>query len=177
MITCISGGKGSGKSAFAENLMLRENKAHLPMYYLATMERADEDAVKRIAKHRSMRAGKGFETIEQPTNVDTCGIQKPCVVLLECVTNLVANELFSENGCHENVPDAVCRQLKTLDANCDRLYVVTGDMKEEDFYDGQTTHYIRTLRETNKRVFMLAETVYEMQNGVAVKRKGTCCNK
>ena len=45
-----------------------------------------------------MRAGKGFETIERYTELDELLIPKDCVVLLECMSNLVANEMFREDG-------------------------------------------------------------------------------
>lgn len=47
-----------------------------------------------------MRAGKGFETVERYTALDELVLPKGSVVLLECMTNLVANEMFREDGFH-----------------------------------------------------------------------------
>ncbi len=47
-----------------------------------------------------MRQGKGFQTIEQPRNLEdvTKSMEDKCGVLLECMSNLVANEMFTEQG-------------------------------------------------------------------------------
>ena len=58
------------------------------------MQAFDEESHRRIREHRHMRAGKGFETIERYTELDELLIPKDCVVLLECMSNLVANEMF-----------------------------------------------------------------------------------
>ena len=62
MIYLVSGASGSGKSLFAENISCSYEGRKL---YLATMENESEAAKKRIEKHRMMRQGKGFETIEK----------------------------------------------------------------------------------------------------------------
>ena len=68
----ITGGAGSGKSEYAEQLAERLH-AELagPLYYVATMNPAprDSDAAARIAKHQHRRAGRGYTTIECPTDI------------------------------------------------------------------------------------------------------------
>lgn len=68
----ITGGAGSGKSEYAEQLAERLH-AELagPLYYVATMNPAprDSDAAARIAKHQKRRAGRGYTTIECPTDI------------------------------------------------------------------------------------------------------------
>lgn len=69
MIVLVIGGSGSGKSEFAENICMElpaEEKR-----YIATMQAFDEESRARIAKHRKARSGKGFETIEQGTHLET----------------------------------------------------------------------------------------------------------
>ena len=117
MLTLVTGGSGSGKSAFAEDrvLSLGEGKR----IYIATMHPFDEESHKRIERHRKMRAGKGFETVECYTGLKNAvlpGESGKCVVLLECMSNLVANEMFEEQGAHQNTD---CRgdygRVKNLD--------------------------------------------------------------
>ena len=60
MITLITGGSGCGKSTYAESWMLSYS---LPRVYVATMIPCGEDAARRIARHRQLRAGKGFDAI------------------------------------------------------------------------------------------------------------------
>ena len=99
-IALITGGSGSGKSAFAENLVLKQPAEN--RYYLATMQVYGSEGRERVMRHRQLRHGKGFETLEYPTDVADCigKIHQPtaAVVLLECMSNLVANEMFTETG-------------------------------------------------------------------------------
>ena len=62
----VIGGSGSGKSAYAEKVALecQKEKRH---FYLATMHVFGEEGQKKVERHKRMRAGKGFVTIEQPT--------------------------------------------------------------------------------------------------------------
>lgn len=68
----ITGGAGSGKSEYAEQLAERLH-AELggPLYYVATMNPAprDSDAAARIAKHQKRRAGRGYTTLECSTDI------------------------------------------------------------------------------------------------------------
>ena len=74
MLVVVTGGSGSGKSAFAEDRVLSFGEAR--RIYIATMQAFDEESHRRIRRHRRMRAGKGFETIERYTELDTS--QKLC---------------------------------------------------------------------------------------------------
>ena len=53
MLMLVLGGAASGKSAYAESLVL---KTGLPRYYLATMQVWDAECAARVEKHRKMRA-------------------------------------------------------------------------------------------------------------------------
>ena len=61
MLTLVLGGAASGKSGYAESLVL---KTALPRYYIATMQVWDAECAARVEKHRKMRAAKQFETVE-----------------------------------------------------------------------------------------------------------------
>ena len=92
MLTLVTGGSGSGKSAFAEDRVLSFGDAQ--RIYIATMHPFDEESHKRIERHQKMRAGKGFETVECYTGLKNVKLPAGCVVLLECMSNLVANEML-----------------------------------------------------------------------------------
>ena len=66
MLTLVLGGAASGKSEYAESLVL---KTALPRYYLATMQVWDAECAARVAKHRKMRAQKQFTTVECPLHL------------------------------------------------------------------------------------------------------------
>ena len=95
MLTLIIGGAASGKSAYAESLVL---KTGLPRYYLATMQVWDAECAARVEKHRKMRAEKQFETLECPLHLDHLALPGRGTVLLEDLGNLVANELYDPGG-------------------------------------------------------------------------------
>ena len=67
MLTLVLGGAASGKSEYAESLVLRTTG---PRYYLATMQVWDAECAARVEKHRKMRAAKQFETVECPLHLD-----------------------------------------------------------------------------------------------------------
>ena len=71
MILLVTGGSASGKSEYAENRALQMAKeGQRPLIYLAAMMPFGKDAEKRIERHRQLRAGKGFETVERYTAVE-----------------------------------------------------------------------------------------------------------
>ena len=97
MIHLVIGGSGSGKSEFAENLLVDSQRK----YYIATMQVYDAEGRKKVARHQRLRAGKGFQTIEQPRNMHKAAEivtrdrkETENEALLECMSNLVANEMF-----------------------------------------------------------------------------------
>ena len=94
----IYGGEASGKSAYAEDIAVKmAQKEGLPLYYVATMDKnAGGDTLSRIEKHKKMREGKGFITLEQPKSLEKLSFESENgVILLEDVGNLVCNELFT----------------------------------------------------------------------------------
>ena len=109
-VTFVIGAAASGKSAYAESLCLGRDG---PRVYLATMEPFGEEGARRIARHRALREGKGFSTLERTRDVGAAvpGLPRGCTLLLEDVGNLVANELFAEGGLSPRDPDAVAREV------------------------------------------------------------------
>jgi adenosylcobinamide kinase/adenosylcobinamide-phosphate guanylyltransferase len=97
----ILGGARSGKSAYAQELAQRmaAKTPTLPLIYLATATTADDEEMRqRIARHRSSR-GTEWNTIEEPTNPSGAlrasgWLEKPGVVLVDCLTLLVTNVLL-----------------------------------------------------------------------------------
>ena len=69
MIYLVTGGSGSGKSAYAESLLSGFENIR-SRYYIATMQVYGEEGKKRVERHRRLRAGKGFITSEQTVQVE-----------------------------------------------------------------------------------------------------------
>lgn len=94
-LVLLLGGARSGKSAYGETLAARlAGDAAAPVTYIATATAGDDEMRERIARHRASRPAH-WRTIEEPLNpaAALCANTSP-VVLLDCVTLLVANLLL-----------------------------------------------------------------------------------
>jgi len=97
-LTFILGGARSGKSTYAEE-KARELGGD-SVLYVATSESKDDEMHQRIEKHRTSRLST-WKTLEIPTGVARALLAKrrgTKVVLLDCVTFLVANHLMQAAG-------------------------------------------------------------------------------
>jgi len=165
VFTLVIGGAASGKSAFAEGHVLS-----LPgrRVYLATME--PSGAADRIQKHRRMRAGKGFETVERYVNLSGLRLPPDSNVLLECLGNLTANELYSPEGGGGN---AVLSGVEHLLNQCAHLTVVTNEVCSGGTdYAGDTLAYMRELARLNCILAARADCVVEVVCGLPDILKG-----
>jgi adenosylcobinamide kinase/adenosylcobinamide-phosphate guanylyltransferase len=97
-LTLVLGGARSGKSTFAENRAADLGGENV--LYLATSESKDEEMGHRIAKHRAERPS-AWKTLEAPRDVVRLLKLEPeehKVILLDCMTFLVANHLLAAAG-------------------------------------------------------------------------------
>lgn len=129
MMYLIIGGSGSGKSAYAEELLFSLPDAG-KKYYIATMQVCDEESRRRVQKHRKQREGKKFYTIEQPVHVSGALTQMDAgkkSAMLECVSNLVANEMFAKDIYAENIYD---EDMYAVDPHVEDMHTDDCDVKE-----------------------------------------------
>ncbi len=171
MIQLVIGGAASGKSEFAEQLVL--SAGDLPRYYIATMQPFDDESVRRIEKHRRMREKKRFTTIECYTNLESVGLPERGVVLLECMSNLAANEKYSPDGAGEDVLAAIADGVDALERQSERLIIVSNEVfSGGNRYEGDTDSYLRLLAEVNRMLAARADTVVEVVCGLPQVHKG-----
>ena len=163
MLVLVTGGSGSGKSAYAEEKILSFGQGK--RIYIATMFPFDKESDARILRHRQMRAGKGFETVERYTDLKGLKLDPDSVVLLECMSNLTANEMFQEEGAHERTVEAVMEGVKHLRDSVQHLVIVTNEIFSE------TAQY---LGEINRQIAGEADEVTEVVYGIPVYLKGGC---
>ena len=185
MTVLVLGTPNSGKSELAEELAMKTGDDQ--HYYLATMKIYDEEGKKRILRHRQKREGKGFFTIEQEYGITEvlAQIENPAkaTVLLECVSNLVGNELFenperakmlslgyakiSQAEC-ARFADEVFMQIKTLAERFHHLILVSNQFEpEQDSYDDQTRLYVKLMELVNQRLTAFADRIYDLRKGKA----------
>jgi adenosylcobinamide kinase/adenosylcobinamide-phosphate guanylyltransferase len=101
-LTLILGGARSGKSTFAEQRA--KELGGDSVLYVATSETKDEEMQQRVGKHRAERLS-AWETVEVPRDVAQAireARSKASVVLLDCMTFLVANHLMDAAAPEED---------------------------------------------------------------------------
>lgn len=212
-MTFIAGGASSGKSRYAEQLASRlfqalreerhgltacchsspERKADPALVYLATMQTAGEEAVRRISHHRKQRERLPFLTVEQALHIGEAAFPDDSVVLLEDIGNLCANEMFDEGGCcfhygnvlqekfgetgaKRNITEcagAIAKDVRTLSDRCAHIVIVSveaGGGGTE--YDDMTRSYLQLLGTVNRMLAKSADNVCEVAGGMPVYHKG-----
>lgn len=180
MMLFVIGGSGSGKSSYAEMVActLAKQKAYneksLKKYYLATMKIFDKEGEKKVARHKKLRCGKGFVTIEQPINI--ADVLKKMengkkVALLECISNLVANEMFIEKKPkpEAEVTENIIRDIVLLKEQITHLVIVSNNVFEDGVvYDKTTVEYIHAVGKINQKLAALACHAVEVVAGIPV---------
>ena len=170
MMILVTGGSGSGKSAFAEDCVV--SMGEMRRIYIATMFPYDEESHRRVRRHRQMRSGKGFETLECYTDLAELRVPSGCTVLLECMSNLVANEMFHENGAKDNTVKKILEGVLFLKKKASNVVIVTNEIfSEVNQYEGDTKLYQKYLGEINQKLAELADQVVEVVYGIPVYHK------
>ena len=193
MMHVITGGSGSGKSAYAEMWLTgkpeksEEKKAICPYLYIATM--------------RPFGAEKGFQTLECYGDLRTLDdsiqrwkrsksildINKTCRneknqenakiggILLECVSNLLADVLYQEDGSlaeDEVVLETIVEGIRYLNTQTERLAIVTNEVHSDlQDYSEETKKYIGLLGKINQELGKMADQVTEVVYGIPIKIK------
>ena len=160
MLTLVIGGAASGKSAYAERLVLQ---TALPRYYLATMQVWDAECAARVEKHRRMRAEKQFETLECPLHLG----------VVRLPARGTANELYAPAGAGEAAASAILDGLDKLAAQCEHLVVVSNEVFSGGAnYMGDTDRYLKALAQVNNALAARADAVVRVVCGIPVYHKG-----
>ncbi|MEG1953183.1 MAG: bifunctional adenosylcobinamide kinase/adenosylcobinamide-phosphate guanylyltransferase [Hydrogenoanaerobacterium sp.] len=161
MLTLITGASASGKSEYAESLAVKTGKR---LCYIATMRQcggSDGEFLQRVARHRALRAGKGFVTLECPFSPVDLDASQYDTALLECLSNLVANEVF--DGAGAKTETVVLEGIKHLCGQCKNLIVVTNELFSDGVaYDEGTREYMRVLGKINCKLAKMAQRVVEV---------------
>ena len=191
MFHVVTGGSGSGKSAYAEEqiCMLKKKTNSRHLYYIATMVPYGKETEQKILRHRKMRNGKGFETLECFTDLKKMVQTEPgfradaaeegICVLLECMSNLVANEMFEEQGAHDRTVSEVTKGIENLLGQAAHVVIVTNEIfSDAVVFDGDMDSYLEYLGKINQAAAQRADEVVEVVYGIPVFHKSTdtCSN-
>ena len=156
---------------------------------------------KKIERHRQMRAGKGFQTLECYGDLRTLDdsiqrwkrsksildINKTCRneknqenaktggILLECVSNLLADVLYQEDESlaeDEVVLETIVEGIRYLNTQTERLAIVTNEVHSDlQDYSEETKKYIGLLGKINQELGKMADQVTEVVYGIPIKIK------
>ncbi len=171
----ITGGSGSGKSAYAESCVMAVSETvDYQRVYIATMIPYGEEGRQRVERHRKLRAEKQFETVECYTGLELLDLNtvRHKIVLLECMSNLVANEMFEPDGAGENTVNAILRGIDRLRRQANRIIVVTNEIFSDGIcYDADTMRYLSYLGAVNQAMAAQADRVTEVVYGIPITLK------
>ncbi len=168
MLQLVTGGSGSGKSAYAEKLAMEQCAGR--KFYIATMKPWDEECLRRIEKHRNMRADKHFETLEVYGRLNQLCLPEDSVVLLECLSNLAANVFFSGEFREDEFVSMVSGDILGLKNQVKSLIIVANDVFSDGLaYDKETEAYRRMLAGVGNVLAGYADSLIEVVYGIPVE--------
>ncbi|RUT79785.1 bifunctional adenosylcobinamide kinase/adenosylcobinamide-phosphate guanylyltransferase [Ancylomarina longa] len=169
MIHLITGGQRSGKSQFAENLVL--SLTNHPIY-LATSRVWDEDHLRRIEKHK-LRRGNQWVTIEEEKFLSKHNYLGK-VILLDCIT-LWLNNFFFDNGEDDikSLNEAQSELENIFNQECDWI-VVTNELGLGGHPENKIAMRFNDLQGTiNQWIAQRADIVTLIISGIPVEIKNT----
>jgi adenosylcobinamide kinase / adenosylcobinamide-phosphate guanylyltransferase len=104
-LTLVLGGARSGKSAFAEKLVIGSVS---PCLYFATATRSDAEMAARIDRHRSDRCN-AFTTFEVPMDLAAAlrGLGPEDCALVDCATLWLSNHMLAGHDCDAESDDLI----------------------------------------------------------------------
>lgn len=132
MSILITGGARSGKSGFAERLMLSLAR-HAT--YVATGQAFDEEMQERIELHKRQRLESGYvwETVEEPYDLPALleRLSGGGAVLVDCLTLWLSNVLLAVEGLEDRqtlVEQEITKLEKSVSAFEGTLILVTNEV-------------------------------------------------
>jgi adenosylcobinamide kinase / adenosylcobinamide-phosphate guanylyltransferase len=179
MLVFISGGVRSGKSTLGEKLAVELATGN--KIYLATSRAYDDEMRRRILKHQKDRAQKGFITIEKSENIGEIVPQlgNGDTVLMDCLGNLVANEMFGEDPTVYNtqmkkeITEKIYAEIIQLNSAAANLIVISNEVFSSGIsYNRATEDYLAVLGQLHIQFAAAAQQAIECTFGTYTFHKG-----
>ena len=185
----ITGGARSGKSSFAESYAVElAKKEKRTLYYLATSKKSDDEMVDRIKRHQEDReqSEMHWETVEIPLQIgkNVASFSPNSVVLLDCLTILLSNELF-HNGFYDEtshkeaiqteIMESIMEGIEALASQVKVLIVVSNevvfDPVEKESALVQT--YRKLLGKLHQQIVKQSTEAYMVESAIPLMMKGS----
>ncbi|MEK5067260.1 bifunctional adenosylcobinamide kinase/adenosylcobinamide-phosphate guanylyltransferase [Sporosarcina sp. FSL K6-1508] len=181
-LTFISGGVRSGKSSYAEKLLVdevRENGGRL--VYIASGVATDSEMQVRIERHKSDRSTDSWTTLEQPVKLEEAlsFIQQGDYILWDCLTTWLANELYmgwesgkpciEQPGCMELKETQLYTTIDALVSLAAHLVIVSNEVLDELPSEyAETEIYSKWIGRIHQVLVKKASTAIEMDYGIPI---------
>ena len=167
-LTFILGGASSGKSAYAEGLVISTGR---PKTYIATAQAFDAEMEAKIVAHIAQR-GPGWTTIDAPLAPwSALARQDPAdVVLLDCVTLWLSNVLLAD---HDIAAESELLLAALAACPCP-VVVVSNEVGQGIVPDNALSRRFRAAQgQINRRLAAQADSVVAVMAGLPLPLKGT----
>jgi adenosylcobinamide kinase / adenosylcobinamide-phosphate guanylyltransferase len=167
-LTIVTGGAKSGKSRFAEGLVMASGR---PRTYIATAQVWDAEMQAKVETHRIDRGGD-WHTIEAPCDVAAALNQVPAdaVVLLDCATMWLTNIMLAEG----DLAAETSALLAALAACPAPVVVVTNELGWSIVPDNALARRFRDAQgRLNQQLAAQAGLVVAVISGLPLVLKGT----
>lgn len=175
MIILLVGGSKSGKSMAGQRYSkILENK-YGALFYLATMKASDLEDNIRIERHLLDREGFGFTTIEKNKDLNDIvyKLNKKDTILLDSITSLVTNEMFSGDNFYPNISDKIFNDIKLIGKKIENLIIVTDYLFSDGIvYDNYTETFRKEIGRLNIDLAKLSDVVIECSFNNEIIHKG-----
>ncbi len=169
MITLVTGGARSGKSAYALKLALEYSNR----VFIATAQAIDGEMEDRIANHKAER-GDSFTTIEEP--VDLAGAIKKIpegteVALIDCLTVWMGNLMYKHGDGAESFQETSDLMDILVQAPCD-IILVSNEVGMGIVPDNQASRLYRDMAgRMNQEIATIADSVILTVAGLPMELK------
>ena len=166
-ITLVLGGSASGKSAFAETLVVRTGR---PRVYLATAQVYDTEMADKVSAHQAQR-GDEWHTIEAPRDIAAplAAVTADQIILLDCATLWLSNALLA----NPPAPDTVNDFMNALAACPAPVVVVSNEVGAGIVPDNALARAFRNAQGAlNQAIAARAELVVNVIAGLPMTLKG-----
>jgi adenosylcobinamide kinase/adenosylcobinamide-phosphate guanylyltransferase len=168
-LNLILGGAASGKSAFAEDLLVKSGK---DLVYIATAQVWDDEMAEKVVQHKAMR-GAGWTTIEEPLDLPQVlqTITDNQAVLIDCATLWLTNLILGEH----DVSKATSGLLKAVAACPAPIVIVSNEVGQGFVPDNALSRQFRNAQgRLNQDIAAQAQQVVAVMAGRQLKNRLIC---
>lgn len=178
-IVFISGGARSGKSTFAEQLAQRYQG---DLHYIATARVTDEEMDVRIKRHQTERqcGERPWTTWECPVDIHSLAYKfhPTDIVLIDCMTILVANELFRHEGANQSEQSSsrvilsIKKGIEAIARKVQLLIIVSNEVLYDGVSNDPVVHtYQQTVGRLHQEIVKRSRYAYTVEAGVPILMK------